>query len=140
MGFLARNQSHRIWKECHNKLPLQCQLQGKGQVRRPSLPRPGSPFTFLPTTLGAAFPSQLGFWRCASACSYLFGFGETGEETRTCPLMRIGWIISGEEELPRGHGPRPVWGPVFSQVDRDQDLERVRIDNLARYLRDIQSK
>ena len=26
------------------------------------------------------------------------------------------------------------WGPVFSQVDRDQDLGRVRVDNLARYL------
>jgi hypothetical protein len=57
----------------------------------------------------------------------------------TFPLMRIEWIISGEEEL-RGHGPMPVWGPVFSQVDRDQDLGRVRIDNLARYLRDLQSK
>jgi len=30
-------------------------------------------------------------------------------------------------------------GPVFSQVTRDQDLGRVRIDNLARYLRDIQT-
>jgi mono/diheme cytochrome c family protein len=58
----------------------------------------------------------------------------------TFPLMLIERIISGEEELPRGHGPMPVWGPVFSQVDRDQDLGRVRIDNLARYLRDIQSK
>ena len=58
----------------------------------------------------------------------------------TFPLMRIERIISGEEELPRGHGPMPVWGPVFSQVDRDEDLGRIRIDNLARYLRDIQSK
>ena len=56
----------------------------------------------------------------------------------TFPLRRIEQIISGEEEL-RGHGPMPVWGPVFSQVDRDQDLGRVRIDNLARYLRDLQS-
>ena len=54
------------------------------------------------------------------------------------PLMQIEQIISGEEEL-RGHGPMPVWGPVFSQIDRDQDLGRVRIDNLARYLRDLQS-
>ena len=57
----------------------------------------------------------------------------------TFPLMRIQRIISGEEER-RGHGSMPVWGPVFSQVDRDQDLGRVRIDNLARYLRDIQTK
>ena len=53
------------------------------------------------------------------------------------PLMRIEGIISGEEEV---HEPMPTWGPVFSQVDRDQDLGRVRIDNLARYLRDIQTK
>lgn len=57
------------------------------------------------------------------------------------PLERIDRIISGEETLPSGHGTRamPIWGPVFSQVTRDQDLGRVRIDNLARYLRDIQS-
>ena len=56
------------------------------------------------------------------------------------PLARVDRIISGEEALPSGHGTRgmPVWGPVFSQVTRDQDLGRVRIDNLARYLRDIQ--
>jgi mono/diheme cytochrome c family protein len=58
------------------------------------------------------------------------------------PLMRIERIISGEEQTGSGHGPRdmPVWGPIFSQVTRDQDLGRVRIDNLARYLRDIQIK
>jgi mono/diheme cytochrome c family protein len=58
------------------------------------------------------------------------------------PLMRVDRIISGEEALPSGHGTRamPVWGPIFSQVTRDQDLGRLRIDNLARYLRDIQSR
>jgi mono/diheme cytochrome c family protein len=58
------------------------------------------------------------------------------------PLARVDRIISGEEALPSGHGTRymPVWGPVFSQVTRDQDLGRVRVDNLARYLRDIQTK
>lgn len=58
------------------------------------------------------------------------------------PLERVDRIISGEEALPSGHATRamPVWGPVFSQVARDQDLGRVRINNLARYLRDIQSK
>lgn len=57
------------------------------------------------------------------------------------PLERMDRIISGEETLPSGHGTRamPVWGPVFSQVARDQDLGRVRIDNLSRYLRDIQN-
>lgn len=58
------------------------------------------------------------------------------------PLERVDRIISGEEALPSGHGTRamPVWGPVFSEISRDQDLGRVRIDNLAGYLRDIQGK
>jgi hypothetical protein len=56
------------------------------------------------------------------------------------PLTRIQKIISGEEQPSSGHGSRemPVWGPIFSQVTRDVDLGRVRIDNLTRYLRDIQ--
>lgn len=58
------------------------------------------------------------------------------------PLMHIERIISGEDQTASGHGSRemPVWGSIFSQVTRDQDLGRVRIDNLARYLRDIQAK
>ena len=57
----------------------------------------------------------------------------------TFPMMRIEKIISGEE-LTSGHGSSemPVWGPIFSRVTTDVDLGRVRIDNLARYLRDIQ--
>jgi mono/diheme cytochrome c family protein len=59
----------------------------------------------------------------------------------TFPLTRIERIISGEDQL-HGHGTRemPVWGPIFSQIDQDRDLGRVRIDNLARYLREIQGK
>jgi hypothetical protein len=58
----------------------------------------------------------------------------------TFPLMRIERIISGEEPPPSGHGTSemPVWDRSSPQVERDQDLGRVRIDNLARYLRDIQ--
>jgi len=58
----------------------------------------------------------------------------------TFPLARISRIISGEEPSRRGHGTRemPVWGPVFSQVEADRDLWRVRIDNLARYLQQLQ--
>ena len=42
----------------------------------------------------------------------------------TFPLKRIARIISGEEQLPSGHGTRemPVWGPFFSRVENDQDL------------------
>jgi mono/diheme cytochrome c family protein len=58
------------------------------------------------------------------------------------PLPRMEKIISGEEQLASGHGTRdmPIWGPIFSQIAWDQDLGRVRVDNLARYLRDMQAK
>ena len=58
------------------------------------------------------------------------------------PLAKVRRIISGEETLPGGHGTRqmPIWGPIFSQVAWDQDLGRVRIDNLARYIESLQGK
>jgi mono/diheme cytochrome c family protein len=60
----------------------------------------------------------------------------------TFPLMRIERIIAGEELVSNGHGSSemPVWGPIFSRVENDQDRGRVRIDNLARFLRDTQVK
>ena len=50
-------------------------------------------------------------------------------------------MISGEEALGAGHGTRemPIWGPIFSQIGRDQDLGMVRIDNLTRYLENLQT-
>ncbi len=58
------------------------------------------------------------------------------------PLARIERVISGEQEVKRGHGTSvmPVWGPIFSQIAWDQDLGRLRIYNLAGYLRKIQAK
>ena len=58
------------------------------------------------------------------------------------PLAKVRRIISGEDSLGAGHGTKemPVWGPIFSQVSWDQDLGRVRIDNLARYLETLQAK
>ena len=58
------------------------------------------------------------------------------------PLVRVRSLISGEEGVEGGHGTRemPVWGPIFSQVGQDQDLGRVRIDNLARYLESLQTQ
>jgi mono/diheme cytochrome c family protein len=55
------------------------------------------------------------------------------------PSARVSRIISGEEQLP-GHGNRemPVWGPIFSQVEADRDYGRMRIDNLAQYLLQLQ--
>jgi len=58
----------------------------------------------------------------------------------TFPLERVNRIISGEEPVSAGHGTgeMPVWGPIFSQVDSDRDFGRVRVDNLARYIRQLQ--
>jgi len=58
------------------------------------------------------------------------------------PLAKVRRIIAGEDALAAGHGTRqmPVWGPIFSQVAWDQDLGRVRVDNLAKYLESLQGK
>ena len=60
----------------------------------------------------------------------------------TFPFVQVQKIISGEERGPTTHGTRemPVWGPIFSEVSWDQDLGRVRIYSLARYLETIQVK
>ncbi len=59
------------------------------------------------------------------------------------PIARIERIIAGtDRQLPAGHGPRemPLWGPIFAQIAWDLDYGRLRVDNLARYLRDMQVK
>ena len=58
------------------------------------------------------------------------------------PLERVQRLVSGEESVPAGHGTRemPVWGPIFSQIAWDQDLGRVRVYNLAKFLEEIQIK
>jgi mono/diheme cytochrome c family protein len=57
------------------------------------------------------------------------------------PRQHVEQILSGENVEP-GHGTRemPLWGPIFSQIAWDQDLGRVRIDNVAKYLEQIQTK
>jgi mono/diheme cytochrome c family protein len=58
------------------------------------------------------------------------------------PRQRVEQILSSETAVEAGHGTRemPLWGPIFSQIAWDQDLGRVRIDNVARYLEQIQTK
>jgi len=55
--------------------------------------------------------------------------------------VRVRDIIEGTETL-SGHGSRdmPIWGPVFHQIDVDQDLGIVRADNLAKYIESIQQR
>jgi hypothetical protein len=58
------------------------------------------------------------------------------------PRQRVEGILVGEVAVETGHGTRemPLWGPIFSQIAWDQDLGRVRIDNLAKYLEQLQAK
>ncbi len=58
------------------------------------------------------------------------------------PMERVVKIIKGDEGGATAHGVRdmPVWGPIFSHVENDQDAGPVRIDNVARYLRKIQKR
>jgi mono/diheme cytochrome c family protein len=58
----------------------------------------------------------------------------------TFPLAGVERFISGEEASAETHGKRemPIWGPILSQVQRDQNLGKVRIRNLAKYLESLQ--
>lgn len=58
------------------------------------------------------------------------------------PAQQVERIITGEETSPVAHGSRemPVWGPIFGQIQRDQDLGKIRVRNLATYLESLQAK
>lgn len=59
----------------------------------------------------------------------------------TFPTARVRRIIAGDENH-AAHGSRemPVWGPVFHQIENDQDLGYVRLQNVTEYLISIQQK
>jgi mono/diheme cytochrome c family protein len=58
------------------------------------------------------------------------------------PEERVRRIISGNEPslLPHGSREMPVWGPIFHQIEEDQDFGNVRLKNLITYLESIQQK
>jgi hypothetical protein len=53
----------------------------------------------------------------------------------------VGKIIVGDD-LVLAHGSRemPIWGPIFHQVERDQDLGNVRLQNIVKYVESIQRR
>jgi mono/diheme cytochrome c family protein len=57
------------------------------------------------------------------------------------PTARVRRIIAGDEDH-AAHGSRemPVWGPIFHQIENDQDLGYVRLQNVTEYLISIQQK
>ena len=57
------------------------------------------------------------------------------------PLARVRKTIMGDDILAT-HGSRemPIWGPIFHQIESDQDFGNVRLQNLVKYLETIQQK
>jgi mono/diheme cytochrome c family protein len=57
------------------------------------------------------------------------------------PSARVRKIIVGEEVL-ISHGSRemPIWGPIFHQIESDQDFGNVRLDNLLKHMELMQQK
>ena len=58
------------------------------------------------------------------------------------PRDRVKATIAGQEQSIFAHGSRemPVWGPVFHQVERDQDWGEVRLENVATFVQSLQQK
>ena len=58
------------------------------------------------------------------------------------PTQRVQKFISGDDPSLLAHGSRemPVWGPIFHQIEEDQDFGNVRLQNLIKYLETIQQK
>jgi mono/diheme cytochrome c family protein len=57
------------------------------------------------------------------------------------PSDRVRNVLEGTQ-TPSAHGSHemPVWGPVFHQVEADQDLGKVRVQNLVTYIESLQRK
>lgn len=51
-------------------------------------------------------------------------------------------IMFGADDLPPAHGSKtmPIWGPIFHEIEFDQDLGNVRLKNITKYLESIQRK
>jgi mono/diheme cytochrome c family protein len=51
-------------------------------------------------------------------------------------------IMFGADELLPAHGSKamPIWGPIFHEIEFDQDLGNVRLENITKYLESIQRK
>ncbi len=58
------------------------------------------------------------------------------------PASWVKAVIDDTGEEPAAHGTRdmPIWGPVFHNIEWDQDLGEVRLENVTNYLRSIQQK
>lgn len=58
------------------------------------------------------------------------------------PKTRVEAFVTGERDMPTAHGSRemPVWGPIFSALDPNDGMNRVRIANIVEYVASLQAK
>jgi mono/diheme cytochrome c family protein len=59
------------------------------------------------------------------------------------PAIHVRTIIMfGTDDIIPAHGSRemPIWGPIFHQIEFDQDLGNVRLENISKYLESLQRK
>jgi mono/diheme cytochrome c family protein len=59
------------------------------------------------------------------------------------PAIHVRTIIMfGADDLLPAHGSKemPIWGPMFHEIEFDQDLGNVRLENVTKYLESIQRK
>ena len=56
-------------------------------------------------------------------------------------LARVESAIEGNRFIP-AHGSRemPVWGEAFRSVNRDENMENIKVHNLALYIESVQEK
>ena len=49
--------------------------------------------------------------------------------------------FGGQETIP-AHGTKkmPIWGPIFHEIEFDQDFGNVRLENVTRYIESLQQK
>ena len=58
------------------------------------------------------------------------------------PYQRVKGVIEGNDTGLLAHGDRemPIWGPIFHEVESDQDWGEVRLDAITRHMASIQQK
>ena len=57
------------------------------------------------------------------------------------PSALVRKIIVGEDvKISHGSREMPIWGPIFHQVESDQDWGNVRVENLVKYLQSVQQE
>jgi mono/diheme cytochrome c family protein len=58
------------------------------------------------------------------------------------PYQHVKEIIEGKEPGPLAHGDRemPIWGPIFHEVESDEDWGEVRLEAVTKHVESIQQK